>query len=172
MEKKGFSYPSKCLTLSVKESGGDTTTNSYYEHSIHECNIRQLPYFETLLSERWSSREDQNNELLHFELTPLSSVEDVNTLIESLYQGVPLSPATDPKRAVGVLALVKVLQHDGLVEKALTNIRQITMADGRQKAEVMAMLENYSTLEDAHRMLQTTEVTFDDGAFASAIRGC
>jgi hypothetical protein len=66
MEKKGFSYPSKCLTLSVKESGGDTTANSYYEHSIHECNIRQLPYFETLLSERWSSREDQNNELLHF----------------------------------------------------------------------------------------------------------
>jgi hypothetical protein len=163
MDKGGFTYPSKCLSLSVKEIGSDSASN-ISEHSIHECILRQLPYFETLLSERWGS-DDRNIEL-SLELPPISSV------VESLYQEVPLPPATDAKRAVGIVALVKMLQHDGLVETALANIRQLTMTDGSQMSDVIAMLENYSTLEDAAQTLKATKVTCDDDVFVCVIRAC
>jgi hypothetical protein len=138
MMKKGFSYPSKCASLRIKESGGGTESN-LSEHSIHECILCQLPYFETLLSESWDN-QDQNNEL-SLELPPISNVEDFNTFIESLYQGVPLSPTTEVNLAVGVLALVKMLQYDGLTETALANIGGLTWQI------VVAKVESYSTLE-------------------------
>jgi hypothetical protein len=100
MGKTGFIYPSKIIKLTVHESdGGDAVTNNPSEHAIHECVLLQLPYFETLLSERW--RNSVSNDFC-LELPPLLNVEDFNTLIESLYRGSSLPPATDVKRAVGI----------------------------------------------------------------------
>jgi len=165
MALPGIKYPSKILSLIVVESGGVNPV----EHSIHENVLLQMPYFVTMLSDRW---ELNGNEKLSFELPPLSNTEDFNVLIQSLYRGAPSSSTHEVERAVGMLVLVKMLQAEQLMEIALQNIRDLAAADGVKLKDLIAALEGYSSLEEVSRLLKDTKLTYDDEILANTIRGC
>lgn len=118
------------------------------EHAIYENVLLQLPYFATMLSDRW---EQDGLEKLSFELPPLSNTDDFNILMQSLHRGTPFANTNNSDGAVGMFVLVKMLQAEQLMEIALQNIRDLTAADGIKLKDVLSTLDGYSSLEEVCR---------------------
>ena len=157
---------SKGVELSVQDGSSERTM------FVHEEILAVLPFFSALPSERWSGGDqDAQKKSAHFELPCLSTHEDFAAAIHAPYGGRPLPKTGDLDRAVGMVALAKMLQAEELAAQALLHLGERTTSDGETLSRATELLRRYGTLEDVSTALKEVTATFDDDTCACAIRG-
>ena len=179
MSKLDFTSPIVSLTVRQGDDGCDSVRHAKFQ--IHESVLIQLPYFQTLFSERWvGSNEDGSGDTnsrrkeLPLDFPPLSTIEDFGVLTSHLYSGMALQTVTntDINRVIGLYAICTMLQADELASHLHANLSRIASGTEANTEELIATLQQYSGFDDICTSLADMQPTIDDETFMKLVRGC
>ena len=168
-------FPSEIINLSVRQVGeGDDVR--ICEYPIHKTVLIQLPYFEAMLSERWTSTT--NHKTVSFELPPLSTLEDFAMFLSLLYSNAiskttMVVTETNGERLVGLYALSTMLQARDLAEQLTAKLKQVTSTSDKVVHDrFVSKLEQYSTFDEVCKVLKKVQPTIDMKTLKRIVNDC
>ena len=167
-------FPSEIIHLSVRQVGeGDDVR--ICEYPIHKTVLIQLPYFEAMLSERWTSTT--NHKTVSFELPPLSTLEDFAMFLSMLYSNATCKTMvvteTNAERLVGLYALSTMLQARELAKQLAAKMKQVTSTSDKVVHDrFVSKLEQYSTFDEVCNVLKTVQPTIDKKTLKRIVNDC